>query len=120
MSTGSSEQCAETHLTNKKQDEGEAKEPQANKVPGSEIYQTPAEHRRMKHMLAQREYRVRKGKQDGARTEAYEVIIKNLSAENNQLRQEMDDALNLNRYLQDILSARNEELLELKRRFAEN
>lgn len=100
---------------NKKQDE----QPRASKVPGSEIYQSPAEHRRMKHMLSQREYRVRKGKQDGARTEAYEAIIKDLSAGNNQLRQQLDDALNLNRYLQDILSTRNDELLELKRRLVE-
>lgn len=102
---------------NKKQEGGKTKESRVNKIPGSEIYQSPAEHRRMKHMLSQREYRLRKGKQDGARTEAYETIIKDLSTGNNQLRQQLEDTLNLNRYLQDILSAKNDELVELKGRF---
>lgn len=117
----SNEQCAEPHATNMRQ-EGTTQESQANKILEPNMYDSPAEYRRMKHRLSQREYRLRKEKRDEARTEAYETIIRDLSAANNILGQELEgakqkamDALGLNLYFQNVISARDNELEELKK-----
>lgn len=90
-------------------------ERRANRARENDICQTPAEIRRMKHKLSQREYRVRKRKREGIRIEAYEAIIRDLSAENKKLKQDLKDvkqkAANLALCPKKVISVRDYEQL---------
>lgn len=90
-------------------------ERRANRARENGIRQTPAEIRRMKHKLSQREYRLRKRKREGIRIEAYEAMIRDLSAENKMLEQELKDdkqkAVDLALRLKKIISVRDYEQL---------